>query len=167
MDPTEYVPPSLSPQYESRSIFQNVAFWRIPDDKQSPNAQQSRVDFPSRMVPVQTIVIWMSSSGTRNRIPLSTLYSASEKFLMRPLLFFQLPTQLSHFPFSNTEFTNHDAYLNVYATNFINYTICFGPNGSSSGVSIYTSSTYWIATWALYNRAETCSVINKVRCVDG
>jgi hypothetical protein len=37
---------------------------------------------------------------------------------------------------------SNDIYLTVYATNFINYTTCFGPNGSSSGVSIYTSSTY-------------------------
>jgi hypothetical protein len=31
--------------------------------------------------------------------------------------------------------TNNDTYLTVYATNFINYTTCFGPNGPSSGVS--------------------------------
>jgi hypothetical protein len=37
--------------------------------------------------------------------------------------------------------TNNDTYITVYATNFINYTICFGPDGPSSGVSIYTLST--------------------------
>jgi hypothetical protein len=33
--------------------------------------------------------------------------------------------------------TNNDTYLTVYATNFINYTTCFGPNGPSSDVSLY------------------------------
>jgi hypothetical protein len=60
--------------------------------------------------------------------------------------------------------TNNDTYLTVYATNFINYTTRFGPNGPSSGVSIYTLSTYWIATWALYiltyiHRSYTATLI--------
>jgi hypothetical protein len=37
--------------------------------------------------------------------------------------------------------TNNNIYLTINATNFINYTTCFGPNGPSAGVSIYTLST--------------------------
>jgi hypothetical protein len=41
-------------------------------------------------------------------------------------------------------------YSTVYAANFINYTTCFGLNGPSLGVSLFTLSTYWIATWVSY-----------------
>jgi hypothetical protein len=44
--------------------------------------------------------------------------------------------------FKYTGKVNNDIYSTVYATNFINYTTCFPPNGPSSGVSLYTLSTY-------------------------
>jgi hypothetical protein len=42
---------------------------------------------------------------------------------------------------------NNNTNSTVYATINLGYTICFDPNGSSSGVSSYTLFTYCIATW--------------------
>jgi hypothetical protein len=36
MYPTRYVSPTPSPKDGNRSSFRNVAFFRIPDDRQSP-----------------------------------------------------------------------------------------------------------------------------------